>query len=202
MNRFQVLGNLLALITLTAALPATADTAQKIPAFSDFDSNNDGWISANEYATVRGARMEKMAAEGILLNETNQLPLFSEIDLDDNGQLDGDEFATAFPSAPLTGADQAASHPNTSASGSASSSSSTTTNTEDTKLRQSFGELDTNRDGKVTVLEFDKARAKAQARRSASGKLLHHHAVSFHDLDLNGDGILTRDEYEQATQQE
>jgi hypothetical protein len=65
------------------------------PPFSDFDLDGNGFVSEEEFNTVRGQRMAAKAAEGKQMKGAATAPAFADIDKDGDGQLSPDELSAA-----------------------------------------------------------------------------------------------------------
>ena len=65
----------------------------QMPVFSDFDTNQDGLISEEEFDYFQKTRQEQRKSEGRLLkNSFNSDDMFERIDSNDNAFIDADEF--------------------------------------------------------------------------------------------------------------
>ena len=64
---------------------------RNMPAFSDFDANDDGKISEQELSEFRAERMSKMAEEGRKMKRAGDMPTFSDIDTDGDGFINEQE---------------------------------------------------------------------------------------------------------------
>ncbi|MBD3791797.1 MAG: EF-hand domain-containing protein [Campylobacterales bacterium] len=64
----------------------------QMPKFSDYDLNQDGAITEEEFKEARKKRMEKRAAEGRMLRNAENAPSFSDIDTNHDGKIDQAEF--------------------------------------------------------------------------------------------------------------
>lgn len=88
------------LVCLTISMPANAIGNEngamrmsQMPAFSDFDTNQDQLISEQEFEQFHKARQELRESEGRhLKNSSDCNEKFKRIDLDDNKFIDAKEF--------------------------------------------------------------------------------------------------------------
>ena len=82
---------IITMIIAVAMLPfvAKAESQQRHspPAFSDFDTNGDGFISEEEFNSFRAARMAAMAEAGKPMKGAATAPAFSDLDTDGDGKL-------------------------------------------------------------------------------------------------------------------
>lgn len=97
MNRYFV-PILISCLTLSLSAGVTAKgnggmRMSQMPVFSDFDVNQDGLISEEEFESHLKARQELRKAEGRLLrNASGSADMFERIDSDHNEFIDTDEF--------------------------------------------------------------------------------------------------------------
>ncbi|OOZ42873.1 EF-hand domain-containing protein [Solemya elarraichensis gill symbiont] len=61
-----------------------------------FDTDESGTISEEEFNTGRAARIEKMARMGRRMRNMGQAPMFSDMDTDSDGELSADEMKAAM----------------------------------------------------------------------------------------------------------
>lgn len=91
---FKVILIVVVLIAI-AILPfaAKADShRQGPPTFEQFDTDGDGYVSEEEFNTLRSERIAKRAAEGRHMRGLENAPAFSDIDSNGDGKLNADEF--------------------------------------------------------------------------------------------------------------
>jgi hypothetical protein len=89
------------LLAIAAVVVSTAAVAQgnhgnkghNMPTFADFDLNDDGAISMDEFNKARGARIAEHAAEGREMKNLANAPSFADIDTDADGTVSRKEFA-------------------------------------------------------------------------------------------------------------
>lgn len=62
------------------------------PSFEKFDVDGDGFVSEEEFNTMRAERMAARAAEGRQMRGAANAPPFSDIDSNGDGKLDAEEF--------------------------------------------------------------------------------------------------------------
>ncbi len=65
------------------------------------------------------------------------------------------------------------------------------------KNMQSYSSLDTNRDGKVTQVEFENMQQSKMIKQAEAGKMMRNvaNAPHFSDVDTNSDGNIDKDEF-------
>lgn len=80
---------LIVALMITAALSAQRGTP---PAYSDFDSNNDGKITQKEFEGTQQKRMTERAEEGRMMRNAGNAPAFNDIDTNSDGNIDKEEF--------------------------------------------------------------------------------------------------------------
>jgi hypothetical protein len=62
------------------------------PSFEDFDRDGDGFVSEEEFLTLRAQRMAEKKQEGRPMRGASTAPPFSDVDTNGDGRLDRDEF--------------------------------------------------------------------------------------------------------------
>ena len=62
---------------------------------------------------------------------------------------------------------------------------------------QSYSNLDTNNDGKVTQVEFENMQQSRMKAQAETGRMMRNvgNAPQFSDIDVNGDGNIDNDEF-------
>lgn len=86
---------IIAAIIAIVALPLVVRAESHRPApptFEDFDSDGDGFVSEEEFVTLRAARMKERAEAGHMMHGAAKAPPFSDVDQNGDGKLDRDEF--------------------------------------------------------------------------------------------------------------
>ena len=86
---------IITVIIAIAMLPfvAKAESQQRHspPAFSDIDTDGDGFVSEEEFNSFRAARMAAKAEAGKPMKGAATAPAFGDLDSDDDGLLSEDE---------------------------------------------------------------------------------------------------------------
>jgi Ca2+-binding EF-hand superfamily protein len=78
---------IIAIVMLPFVAKAESQQGHNPPAFSDFDTNGDGFISEEEFTSFRAARMAAMAEAGKPMKGAANAPAFSDLDTDGDGML-------------------------------------------------------------------------------------------------------------------
>ena len=78
---------IIAIVMLPFVAKAESQQRHSPPAFSDFDTNGDGFISEEEFNTFRAARMAAMAEAGKPMKGAATAPAFSDLDTNGDGML-------------------------------------------------------------------------------------------------------------------
>ena len=63
-----------------------------MPSFADFDLNNDGKISAEEFTEARTARISERATKGRQMTGLANAASFADIDTNNDGSISSEEF--------------------------------------------------------------------------------------------------------------
>ncbi len=159
--------------------------AEEVPArgpipFVDYDKDSDGFISEDEFNSVRGERMAKRAAEGRPMRGAASAPAFSEFDTNNDGQLSSDELV----------AGQKAQMEKRRGMGKGKGMAMK-------RNKPAFSEFDLDGDGIILEKEFNEARSIRISERAEQGYQMKNlaNAVSFTDIDTNEDGGINEEEF-------
>lgn len=164
--------------------------------FAAYDKDNDGFISEEEFNSVRGERMEKRAKEGRRMRGAASAPSFSAFDTDGDGKLNKDELA----------AGQKAQREKRRGMGQGRGMGKGMGMGQGRGMGKgmgmgrnmpAFSEYDLNGDGKLLEKEFNEARSKRRSERAQQGYRMKNlgNAPSFADIDTNSDGEISADEF-------
>ena len=82
---------LLSVLVLSSVLSARGNMNPST--FQDFDLDNDGTISEQEFDARRVANMTKRAEEGMPMRNVGNAPVFSDLDTNNDGKIDSVEYS-------------------------------------------------------------------------------------------------------------
>jgi Ca2+-binding EF-hand superfamily protein len=66
-----------------------------MPAFSEFDLNNDGLLQSQEFEQARAQRIRERSQQGYMMRNLQNAPPFTSIDRNGDGVVTPEEFAAA-----------------------------------------------------------------------------------------------------------
>lgn len=66
---------------------------RNMPSFTDFDIDNDGFISEQELIEARSMRISKRILQGYQMRNTANITVFEEIDKNSDGKISAEEFS-------------------------------------------------------------------------------------------------------------
>ncbi|MDY0403581.1 EF-hand domain-containing protein [Sulfurovum sp.] len=168
----------------------------QMPKFSEYDLNNDGAITEQEFQEGHTQRMNKLAQEGRMLRNAGKAPAFSEIDTDKDGKINAEEFQSHQQEMQNL---KCGSGPR-GKMGKCGDGSMGMGKMGSRRMMQmpKFSDCDLNQDGAITEEEFTEARKKRMEKRAAEGRMLRNakNAPSFSDIDTNHDGKIDQAEFE------
>ena len=81
---------LLSVLVLSSVLSAKGNMNPST--FKDFDANNNGTISEQEFDARKTANMTKRAQEGKQLKNAGNSPMFTDLDINEDGKIDNTEY--------------------------------------------------------------------------------------------------------------
>jgi hypothetical protein len=145
---------LFAILMLPQAVEA-ASHAGGPPTFEQFDADGDGYISEEEFLSLRSERMAAKAKEGRQMKGAASAPAFSTIDSNGDGRLDRAEFEAGRQ------AHMKAMH--------AQHGSGKGMQHGKGRKMPAFGDLDLNGDGCIDAEEFAKHQAEMHGSRHGGG---------------------------------
>lgn len=158
------------------------------PPFSDFDLDANGFVSEEEFNTVRGQHMAAKAAEGKQMRGAATAPSFADIDTDGDGQLNPEELSAAQKAhrekrhAKQKGQGDGYGH----GKGKGMKGEMPT-----------FSDFDLNGDGKIVETEFNQGHAKRMSEMAAEGRHMKHaaDAPGFSGIDSDGNAEISVEEF-------
>ena len=150
------------------------------PPFSDFDMDNNGFVSESEFDSVRAQRMAARAAEGRKLHCAASAPAFTDLDTDGDGQLSQEELISG----------QQAHIAECKAMGQGAGKGGM----RDLPL---FSDFDSDGDGVINEAEFNEGHDRRMSERVAQGRQLRNagDTPGFSGIDKNGDGGISEEEF-------
>lgn len=187
-NKTVPLGLIIAVASVISPLSAQSE---ELPArgpipFSAFDQDSSGFITQEEFDTVRAQRMAEKAADGRPMRGAASAPSFSEFDKNADGQLSQDELA----------AGQQAQMEKRRSMGYDMSQGQGSGMNKGMNM-PAFSDCDLNGDGKILEEEFYQARNKRMSERAEQGYQMKNAAMAppFSVVDANGDGEISAEEF-------
>lgn len=188
LNKTVPLGLMIAVASVITPLSAQSE---ELPArgpipFSAFDQDGSGFITQEEFDTVRAQRMADKAAEGRPMRGAASAPSFSEFDKNADGQLNQDELA----------AGQQAQMEKRRSMGYGKSQGQGSGMNRGMNM-PAFSDCDLNGDGIILEEEFYQARNKRMSERAEQGYQMKNAAMAppFSVVDANGDGEISAEEF-------
>lgn len=150
--------------------------------FSDFDMDENGFVSEAEFYSVREQRMAARASEGKKMRCAQYAPSFADLDTDEDGQLSPGEL-TAGQKA-HRGKCKEMMHGDGKGMGMKGN-------------MPQFSDFDLDGDGFITESEFNEGHAKKMSEMAASGHQMKHagDAPGFAGIDTDGDGKISEQEF-------
>ena len=188
LNKTVPWGLMIAVASVITPLSAQSEELPErgpIP-FSAFDQDGSGFITQEEFDTVRAQRMAEKAADGRPMRGAASAPSFSEFDKDADGQLSPDELA----------AGQQAQMEKRRSMGYGMSQGQGSAMNKGMNM-PAFSDCDLNGDGKILEEEFYQARNKRMSERAEQGYQMRNAAKAppFSVVDANGDGEISAEEF-------
>ncbi|GGI73101.1 EF-hand domain-containing protein [Shewanella gelidii] len=181
---FPLLGLSLYVQAETETQPKDIDATGPIP-FSQFDANQDGFISAKEYKQTRTERLQKQQKDGKPNLGAKTSPSFEEIDSNHDQKISRQELATVQRERQME------------------TMLPLVQQTKKPMMRRNkrpdFSEFDLNHDGQLTQQELTEAR---QLRRQANqkngqGRNQKQPRTRFAEIDIDKNGTVSPEEFKQ-----
>ena len=175
------------------------------PPFAEFDQDGSGFVSEEEFNTVRGQHMAARAAEGKQMRCAASAPAFADIDTDGDGQLSQDELAAGHEAHKGKcrdmnhghGSDHKAGHHGGKGQCECKGEGECKCRGKNGNNMPTFADFDLDGDGKIVEQEFNEAHTKKMSEMAAEGHQMKHadDAPGFSGIDTNGDGEISQDEF-------
>lgn len=188
LNKTVPLGLIIAVASVISPLSAQSE---ELPArgpipFSAFDQDSSGFITQDEFDTVRAQRMAEKAADGRPMRGAASAPSFSEFDKNADGQLSQDELA----------AGQQAQMEKRRSMGYGMGQGQGSGMNKGMNM-PAFSDCDLNGDGKILEEEFYQARNKRMSERAEQGYQMKNAAMAppFSVVDANSNGEISAEEF-------
>jgi len=175
--------------------------SQRGPAsFADFDKDSSGFISEEEFNTLRGERMAAMAAEGRQMRGAANAPAFADLDSDGDGQLNPDELAAGQKAHREKNRAMHKGQGMGQGAGQGMGKGPCKGAGKEAGMKgnmPSFSDFDLDGDGKIVEQEFNETHAKRMSEMAAEGRKMKHvgDAPGFAGIDTNDDGEISEQEF-------
>lgn len=169
--------------------------------FAEFDQDGSGFISEEEFNTVRAQRMAAKAAEGKKMRCAGSAPSFADVDADGDGQLSQAELGSAHKAHMEKCRAMDHGHGMGHGQGHGKGEGHCQGKSECKQMRgknmPTFADFDTDGDGKIVEKEFNEGHAKKMSEMAAEGRQMKHAKAcpGFSGIDSNDDGEISKDEF-------
>jgi Ca2+-binding EF-hand superfamily protein len=186
----------MAYLGLPGTLSAQAPGPSGPMTFSDLDTDGDGVVTQQEFASAHGARMAARAAQGAPMRGAATAPTFADFDRNDDGRLTSEEFE-AGRQARMQGSPGMGPGPGMAPWAGSGAGMGGGPGMGMGRGMPVFAEFDLNGDGTLTETEFYEARAKRMAERAIQGYPMRNagKAPAFSAIDTDGNGRVSPDEF-------
>jgi Ca2+-binding EF-hand superfamily protein len=171
------------------ALPVLGQPMGGPMGFAQFDRNQDGVVTEQEFAEARAERMGSRAAQGAPMRGIADAPSFADFDRNGDGRLTPDE-VTALQQERRQGRAGMGAGPGMGQGMGRGMGANL----------PSFGQFDLDGDGVLTEQEFNEARGQRIQQRAQQGYGMRNlaNAPAFQAIDVDGDGRVTAEEFAAA----
>jgi Ca2+-binding EF-hand superfamily protein len=185
-----ILSGVFLLCILPVSTQAEDPNSKGHASFTVFDMDENGFVSEEEFYSVRQQRMAARAAEGKKMRCAASAPSFSDLDVDSDGQLNQEELTTG----------QKAHHAKCMQGGRGHGHGQGEGEGYVGGMRGSppaFSDFDLDGDGVISESEFNEAHAKRMSEMAAQGYKMKHagDAPGFSGIDSNDDGVISSQEF-------
>jgi len=189
-------------------------------AFSDFDVDENGQVSEEEFNTLRAERMAARAAAGKQMRGAASAPSFADVDVDANGYIDPEELTSAqqahMAKVHETGNEmghghgkgygqgygkqqgKGQGHGNGCGHGHGASAGESPEPCRGMMAKMpKFADFDLDGNGTIDETEFNQAHAEQMSKMAAAGHQMKHaaHSPGFAGIDTDGDGVISEGEF-------
>jgi Ca2+-binding EF-hand superfamily protein len=156
--------------------------------FAAYDKDNNGFISEQEFSSVRAERRSTSAADGRPMRGAASAPSFPEFDTNKDGQLTQDELVSGQKAQMGKRRNMGVGQGRRMGKGMGSGTGMN---------MPAFSEYDLDGDGKILEKEFNQARSNRVGKRAQQGYQMRNlgNAPSFADIDANQDGQISELEF-------
>ena len=169
--------------------------------FTEFDTDGNGFISEEEFNTLRGQRMAARAAEGRKMRGAASAPAFADVDTDGDGQLNPEELVTAQKAHRQKMQAMGHGHGKGKCKGQGQGAGKgigkgPCMDTGKGHLPE-FSDFDLDGDGKIIESEFNEGHAQKMSEMAAAGRQMKHagNAPGFAGIDTDGNGEISPQEF-------
>lgn len=194
-------GTFLVGILPVAALAEEAGGKKHSPAsFSVFDMDENGFVSEEEFYSVRQQRMAAKAAEGKKMRCAESAPSFSDLDTDGDGQLNPEELAAGQKAHRAKCQGHGKGHGQSDGQGHGAGHGKAHDGGHGKGMKghmPTFSDFDLDDDGVIGESEFNEAHTKIMSEMAAQGHKMKHagDAPGFSGIDTDNDGEISAQEF-------
>jgi len=168
--------------------------------FSVFDMDENGFVSEEEFYSVRQQRMAAKAAEGKKMRCAESAPSFSDLDTDGDGQLNPEELAAGQKAHRAKCQEQGKGHGQVDGQSHGAGHGSGHDGGHGKGMKgqmPTFADFDLDGNGVIAESEFNEAHAKRMSEMAAQGHKMKHagSAPGFSGIDSDDDGVISAQEF-------
>ena len=160
--------------------------------FSSYDTNNDGFVTEQEFNFVQTKRMEEKASAGMPMKNAGNAPTFNLFDANNDGKITEIELLKGQNKQMQSNQQNRGMNQMNKGMGKNSSK-----NMRQGMNMPAFEDFDLNNDGLINSKEMEKAREKRMEQNASDGKMMKNinNQPTFSDLDINKDGNINKEEF-------
>jgi len=168
--------------------------------FDEFDLDGNGFVSEDEFNTVRGQRVADRATEGRPMRGLESAPAFADIDTDGDGQLNQAELAAGQQahmgqgSGKGMGTGQGMGRGPGAGQGMGQGAGQGMGMIGNMPV---YADFDLDGDGKIVEQEFNKAHSERMSQMATEGRMMKNVGdfPGFAGIDTNDDGVISQQEF-------